>query len=266
MIGIGTNQEPTVEESLEAIRRLEATLAVWENEHGDIVGAVTNEYPWLGDAFFQQHPRYTHLLAEMLDYAESCLTDRDKRTLTIHIYEHDAPLTQLAEQRGYQKIAEWREEDSEYLIGQLPTPNLPQGFVLKSMADERYVELRREVFGRSFNHTDPAEWPSAFAYEELQRAPDYHEDLDLYIVAPDGQYVSCCIVWYDEFNRLGILEPVGTIPDYRRQGLAREVVLEGIRRAAALGATKVSVGSGQEFYEAIGFYKKYATYVWKKQF
>jgi predicted N-acetyltransferase YhbS len=227
---------------------------------------VTNEYPWLGDVFFQQHPRYTHLLAEMLDYAEACLTDKDKGTLTIHIYEHDAPLTQLAERRGYQKIAEWREDDSEYVIGQLPALNLPRGFVLKSMADERNVELRREVFGRSFNHTDPAEWPSAFAYEELQRAPDYREDLDLYIVAPDGQYVSCCIVWYDAHNRLGILEPVGTIPDYRRLGLAREVVMEGIRRAAALGATKVSVGSGQEFYEAVGFYKKYATYVWKKQF
>jgi predicted N-acetyltransferase YhbS len=59
---------------------------------------------------------------------------------------------------------------------------------------------------------------------------------------------------------------VGTHPDHRGLGLGREVVLEGIRRAAALGAAKVCVGSGQPFYEAIGFQKKYISYRWTKRF
>ena len=116
------------------------------------------------------------------------------------------------------------------------------------------------------SHTDPSEWPSAFSYEELQKAPDYHKDQDLYIVGPDGKYVSCCIVWYDGKNKMGILEPVGTHPDFRRKGFGREVVMEGIRRAAAFGAEKVCVGSGQQFYEAIGFQKKYVSYAWTRQF
>ncbi len=134
------------------------------------------------------------------------------------------------------------------------------------MAQENNIELRREVFGRAFNHTDPAEWPSAFSCEELQKAPDYRKDLDLYVVSPDGKHVSCCIVWYDDYNRIGILEPVGTHPDFRGRGLGKGVVLEGIRRAAALGAETVWVGSGQRFYEEIGFQKKCKSYRWTKKF
>ncbi len=154
----------------------------------------------------------------------------------------------------------------EDTIGSLPESSLPEGYVLRSMAQENDIELRREVFGRAFNHSDPSEWPSAFSYEELQKAPDYRKDLDLYIVGPDGKYVSCCIVWYDEQNKLGVFEPVGTHPEFRRRGLGREVVLEGIRRVANLGAEKVCVGSGQRFYEAIGFKRKYVSYRWTKRF
>jgi len=81
-----------------------------------------------------------------------------------------------------------------------------------------------------------------------------------------NEYVSCCILWYDEKNKMGVLEPVGAHPDFRRKGLGREVVMEGTRRAAALGAERVWVGSGQRFCEAIGFERKYVSYTWTKQF
>ena len=42
-------------------------------------------------------------------------------------------------------------------------------------------------------------------------------------------------VTYDEANRRGIFEPVVTHPDHRRRGLARALMLEGMRRARALG-------------------------------
>ena len=92
------------------------------------------------------------------------------------------------------------------------------------------------------------------------------KDLDLNVVAPNSKYAACCLAWYDERNRMGILEPVGTHPDHRGFGLGKEIIYEGIRRLAALGAEKVLVGSGQKFYEAIGFKKKYASYRWLKQF
>jgi len=259
--------EPRIEDSLKAIGFWEDTIGVWENEGGEIVGVVSTENPGLGRAFIQRHPQYNPLLAEMLDYAEATFTDKEKNTLKIQIYEYDEVLQAVTQERGYQQDVEHPEYDSEFVIQHLPGPDLPEGYVLRSMAQENDIELRREVFGRAFNHTDPSEWPSAFSYEELQKAPDYRKDQDLYIVGPNGEYVSCCILWYDGKNKMGVLEPVGTHPDHRRRkGFGREVVMEGIRRAAALGAEKVCVGSGQRFYEAIGFQKKYASHTWTGQF
>jgi predicted N-acetyltransferase YhbS len=75
-----------------------------------------------------------------------------------------------------------------------------------------------------------------------------------------------CIAWWDEHNRIAMLEPVGTVPEHRRKGLARAVVLEAIRRVAALGVEKVFVGSDQEFYLSLGFELKYARHDWEKEF
>jgi predicted N-acetyltransferase YhbS len=271
LVGTYGQEEPDLEDSLKAIRFWEDTIGVWENDDHEIVGVVNMEHPnpehpGFGEAFFQRHPQYPFLLDEMLDYAEATLINKKTNSLHIYIYDHDEPFQTLVQRRGYEKNKESVDYDSELVIKHLPEQSLPEGYVIRSMAQENNIELRREVFGRAFNHTDPAEWPSAFSYRELQKAPDYRKDQDLYIVGPDGKYVSCCIVWYDEKNKMGILEPVGTHPDFRRKGFGREVVMEGIRRAAAFGAEKVWVGSGQRFYEAIGFQKRYVSYAWTRQF
>jgi predicted N-acetyltransferase YhbS len=150
--------------------------------------------------------------------------------------------------------------------GNLPDYTLPEGYRLQSMADENDLERRRKAFGLGFNHPDPKDWPSLLAYQGLQEAPDYRRELDLYVVAPDGEFASFCIAWWDERNRIASLEPVGTVPEHRRKALARAVVLEAIRQVAALGAEEVFVGSDQAFYLSLGFELKYAGHHWKKGF
>lgn len=262
MLATHRRGEPTAEQSLEAIRRWEATIGVWENEEGQLVGVTLSEYPWMGEAFFLRHPQYACLLDEMFDYAEATFADREQKTLQINVYDGDEPLRAVALRRGYRQDAEHPWHDSEYVIGELPVPRLPRGYVVRSMAEEENIELRRELLGRAFNHTDPAEWPSAFSYRELQKAPDYRQDQDLCVVGPRGEYVSCCIVWYDAHNRFGRLEPVGTHPDYRLRGFGREVVMEAVRRVAARGGRSVWVGAAKPFYLAIGFQKRYTYYPW----
>ena len=270
-LGAYGQKDPKLEDSLRAIRFWEETIGVWDSEDSEIAGVVNMEHPdpdhpGFGEAFLQRHPQCSFLLAEMLDYAEETLINRKTNALHIYVYGQDEPLRTLVRRRGYQKDAERARYDSELTIGDLPEQRLPEGYVLQSMDQDNNIELRREIFGRAFNHTDPAEWPSAFSYQELQKAPDYRQDLDISVIDPAGKYVACCITWYDSLNRMGILEPVGTHPDFRGLGLAREVVFEGIRRAAALGAEKVLVGSGQRFYEQIGFEKKWVSRRWAKTF
>ena len=94
---------------------------------------------------------------------------------------------------------------------------------------------------------------SIAAFEALASAPSYRPDLDLGWLAGSGEIVSFVGVWFDPVSRLAILEPVGTIPAYRRRRLAESLIEEGARRAAALGATALYVGSDQDFYRRIGF-------------
>jgi len=259
-----TDPENAYEHSKKAIQLWEESIGIWENDAHEIVGVVCPDehVPWhpvFGQAHIQRHPDYTHLLVEILDYAEKTFTRSGM--FRTRIYEHDHDLLEIVKQRGYEKDAEYRECDSEYVITELPESFLSDRFRFQSMANENNIEKRREIFGRAFRHPDPREWPTVFSYEELQRAPDYRKDLDLVVVGPDGEYVSCCIVWFDGKNKIAALEPVGSIV----LGMGREVVMEGIRRAAALGARSVWVGSGMRFYMAIGFKKRYVSYRWIKK-
>jgi predicted N-acetyltransferase YhbS len=255
-----------------AIRLFDQSTGVWESERGDVVGVVNIEHAdrshrgW-GEAFFQRHPDYDFLLPDMLDFAEGHLRSEERNELFIPIYDHDEAFQDVVQTRGYQRNDEYTLWDSMFTIrGEPPEYTLPEGYRLQSMADDNDIERRRKAFGLGFNHLDPRDWPSLLSNQELQKAPDYRRDLDLYVVAPDGEFVSFCIAWWDKHNLIASLEPVGTVAGYRRQGLARAVVLEAIQRVAALGAERVFVGSDQAFYLSLGFELAYGGHHWEYKF
>jgi len=267
MIGSYGKDPVTIEDSLKAIQYWGDHTRVWETAEGEITAVLTLEHPWPGTVFFLRGTGYDMVLGEMFYIAEETLVHPEKNILKVYICDHDEVLQSIAADHGYHRLDDWSEELSEFIIQEeISEPVLPEGFRIQSMVDENDIEKRRKAFGRGFNHEDPIEWPSTFSYQELQKAPDYRPELDLYIVAPDGEYASFCIVWWDQINRLATLEPVGTVPDYRRMALGRAVVLEGIKRAAALDARKVLVGSGQEFYLSIGFKIISSAHFWQKNF
>ncbi|MFP4346042.1 MAG: GNAT family N-acetyltransferase, partial [Anaerolineales bacterium] len=247
------------------IRAWEETIGLWENDEGEVVAVVNAEDRIPGQAFFNRHPDCDFLLEELLDYAETTFVGPEGGELTLQIYDGDEPLQALLRERGYAP-SEYEGCDSEYAILEAPRPQLPPGYTFSSMAERNDIEGRREVLGRGFNHTDPVEWASASTYRELQKAPDYRKDLDLYVVAPNGEYASFCVAWYDELNKMGVFEPVGTHPDYRRRGLGTAVVLEGIRRLAVLGAEMALVGSAMPFYMAVGFKAQRPFHFWSQRF
>ena len=244
----------------------EATIGVWENEGGEIVGVVHSENEEAGEAWFETHPDYTHLVEEMLIYAQDHLADRvdDVAFLKVYAYE-GTELERAVESRGYRRLR----HGSTYLecgTKDAPRPVLPKGFSIKSVADEDDVDKRRiaksVAFGGGYA---PSDWGPASAYEEMQQAPDYHPELDLFIVAPNGDYASMCTIWIDEQNSYGNFEPVGTHDEYQGRGLGRALLHEGLRRMAARGIGKSYMDSGNPFYEKVGFVKTpYTRYPWIK--
>jgi mycothiol synthase len=96
-------------------------------------------------------------------------------------------------------------------------------------------------------------------YAQLMRTLEYERELDIVAVASDGTIAAYAMVWLDRDNRIGDFGPVGARPAFRRRGLTRAVLLEGLRRMKARGADTAIVSTVESnvaaipLYESIGF-------------
>jgi GNAT superfamily N-acetyltransferase len=242
-------------------------IGIWE-EGGRIVGLATYELQ-LGEAFFSVHRDYAHLKPELLSYAEEHLSatgDDGRRRLRAYVNDFDVAFEEIVVARGYVKDPASHRPMSQFVIpSPFPDIRLPEGFRLKSLADENDLGKMHRVLHRGFDH--PGE-PPACGLEgrrRMQSGPHFRADLTMVVEAPSGDFVSYCGMWLDAANRFGYVEPVATDPDYRRRGLGRAAVLEGIRRCGECGATVAYVGTDKPFYLSFGFRRLFTTNCWCRE-
>jgi len=243
-------------------------IGIWEDA-GTIV-AVTLFELRLGEAFFQIHPDYLHLKADMLAFAEQHLqgaTEQGKRYIKAYVNDFDTSFERLVRSRGYESEAASHRPMCQFVIPDpFPPIHLPDGFRLKSLADDNDLAKIDRVLWRGFNH--PGE-PPADGIEDrkkMQSGPHFRKDLTIVVEAPDGAFAAFGGLWFDPVNKLGYVEPVATDPDYRRMGLGKAAVLEGIRRCGELGAAVAYVGTDMSFYVTMGFKKLFTLNCWIKYF
>lgn len=259
-------------ESIRAIKLWENLVGVWENEQQEIVGVAnithpSESHPGWGEIFVQRHPDYLDILPQMLDFGESKFINRERKRVHIFVYEDDKLLLNILKERGYKKNEAALSHHLEYHIKGSYKCNLPEGYALHTMQESNRIAERCEIFGRSFNHTEPEEWPSLFTYQQLQSAPDYDKKNDFFITDKNDIMVAQAIVWFDKKNKVGHLEPLGTHPDHRGKKLAQELMNACFARLRYLGAERMPMTGGFEpFYEAIGFQKIRTGYMWEKYF
>lgn len=243
-------------------------MGIWE-DGGKMVGVTLYESR-LGEAFFQIHPAYGHLRTEMLAYAEQHLTavaDEGTQYLKAYVNDFDRMFEDVVRSRGYAQEPGSHRPMSQFVIpAPFPPIHLPDGFRLKSLADDNDLIKLDRVLWRGFNH--PGE-PSANGPKErkkMQSGPHFRKDLAIVVEAPNGAFAAFGGLWFDPINRFAYVEPVATDPDYRRMGLGTAAVLEGIRRCGELGATVVYVGTDMPFYLAMGFQKLFTLNCWARTF
>ena len=242
-------------------------IAIWE-DGGKIVGVVHYEST-LGEAFFEIHRSYTHLKPEMLAYAERQLwreTENGKCYVNAFINDLDNDFESLAKSRGYGLDAQHARPTAQLTISQPFRPDIrvPSGFRVKSLADENDLSKIHRVLWRGFNHRGEPPVAGIAGRLKMQSVPHYQKRLKIVIEAPNGDFVSFCGMWYEATNKIAYVEPVATDPDFRRMGLGKAAVLEGIRRCGELGATVAYVGSDQRFYKALGFQVAFTSNCWRK--
>jgi predicted N-acetyltransferase YhbS len=240
---------------------------LWE-DGGRIVGLATYELR-LGEAFFNTHPDYASLKPEMLEYAEEHLSARGAdgcRRLKAYVNDFDSAFEEEVVGRGYARDPNGDRPLAQFVIPtSFPEIGVPDGFHLQTLADDNDLGRWDRCLHRGFDHPGDPPSDGIEGRQKMQSGPHYRKDLAIVAVAPSGEFVSFAGLWFDAANRLGYVEPVATDPDYRRRGLARACVLEGIRRCGELGATVAYVGSDQPFYLSLGFERLHTENCWAKE-
>ncbi|MBE0600197.1 MAG: GNAT family N-acetyltransferase [Firmicutes bacterium] len=201
----------------------------------------------------------------MLLYAEKAL--QKDGTFAVLIPDGDLAFQALAARRGYMATQDKEHEAMFDLETGDTRYTLPQGYRVTTMRETYDLYQYGQVLWKGFNHEQNGEGPFVmkghFA-REFER-PYLNRDIKVAVVAPNGDFVSYCGMWQDDQSPSALVEPVATDPAYRKLGLGRAAVLEGLRRCAALGAKRAFVGSSQQFYYAIGFRPYTANTYWARK-
>ena len=209
-------------------------VAVGFTIHDEIVCLV---HPQGGD---RPRQRRTRLGRERL--AEQARQQRLDRPYTIceDVADDNPDKIALLEQEGFTLGDSSDLCHTRMLSAPLPSPQLPDGFTLRHVAGDEDLDARAALHRDSFYPYTSATLEELTAlYRRAMRMPGYDPHLDVVVVTPDGTFAAGCILWMDGTNKVGLVEPLGTRPDFRRRALATAVVLEGLHQLQARGMTRV---------------------------
>ena len=233
-------------------------IGIWEDD-GRIIALATYESE-LGEAYFCVDSDYSYLKSEIMAYARQNL--HKNGYLRALIPDDDRELQIAALEHGFRPTQK-KEYNSVIRINDSIAYSLPQGFTISSMADECDLLKIDRCLWRGFNHEGPPPLtPQSIEERRIScSGPHWNGNLNMKVIAPNGDYASYCGIWYEKGADYALVEPVCTDPAYRRMGCGRAAVLEAVKRCGRLGAKVAFVGSSQQFYYNIGFYP-YSTETW----
>ena len=223
---------------------LDLSIYIWETDDGKIAAVLNSEER--GQVYLQVHPAYqtTALEAEMIELAEEKLAVERNREQDVAIWvNHNDQLRQdILKKRGYTR-GKWTEtqwqRDLDFPIKKI---SVPDGYTIRSLGDVDEIPARSWASWRGFHPDEPDESYQGWEwYHSIQCCPLYRRDLDIVAVAPSGEIASFCTMWFDDATRSAYIEPVATVPEHLRRGLARATITEGLRRLQRMGAVRALV-------------------------
>jgi predicted N-acetyltransferase YhbS len=239
-------------------------------------GVAEEDGQVLGIVHFEHRPAFVHIQVRsgfehveepLIDWAEAHFggvsLSLGRRVLGIFAPEMNATRREILARKGFVRHPDFDEPHSAYrLDAPIPQPPLPEGFHLLSLADENDLKKVGQVLWRGFNHEGPVPLDDVDDRRMMQGARHFRKDLNVVVVAPNGDFATYAGTWVVPENGVAYVEPVATDPAYRRMGLGTAAVLETLRRAAVDGAEVAWVGSSAPFYLAMGFTRRFTNELW----
>jgi mycothiol synthase len=252
---------------------LEAAIFLWETDEGTIAAMLNPDGP--SEAFLQVHPdfRSPELEVEMISVAETHFAITQPNGCQRLVLWSPAPDTlrqDILKRRGYIRSGAPEYQRRRAISTRIMDVPLAEGYTIRALGDMDEHPARSWVSWKAFHPDEPDDRYGGFAwYRNVQRAPLYSRDLDLVVVAPNGDHAAFCTIWFDDVTRTAAFEPVGTHPDHQRRGLGKAIMTEGLRRIQKIGATLAAVGSYSEaagvLYASVGFTEYDLSEPWIKE-
>lgn len=217
---------------------------------GDIVVGFVFTEAVVTSVFFNLRPGYEGLADEMVEYAQNSFPDLGgERELVI--FSGQEALIRAAEKEGY-KVSY---ENADFLFDFRKSGlsyDLPEGFHfvdpfkcdLLKLAKCTWNGFNAEELGPFKNWNIPdseTPWNPHKAYTGVVNsavAPPPHATHEYNVIIADENedYVCFSGMWWVPENKLAYMEPLCTVPEYRRRGLAAAALTQHYRRLKVLGA------------------------------
>lgn len=245
---------------------------------GDIVVGFVFTEAVVTSVFFNLRPGYEGLADEMVEYAQNSFPDLGgERELVI--FSGQKALIRAAEKEGY-KVSY---ENADFLFDFRKSGlsyDLPEGFHfvdplkcdLLKLAKCTWNGFNAEELGPFKNWNIPdseTPWNPHKAYTGVVNsavAPPPHATHEYNVIIADENedYVCFSGMWWVPENKLAYMEPLCTVPEYRRRGLAAAALTQHYRRLKVLGAEYMT-GGGDDFYRKVGYGEGIHWLHWKKR-
>ena len=212
-------------------------IRLWQDEQDRLLGFAL-AYPAFGGFELQVHPaaRQLELEREMFNWVQSQIThlNNDCATLYTLVNQYDTLRVDLLEAENFQPVGDWLYMQRS-LATPLPLPQVPPAF---SVSDMTAVDFASRATALADAFDAP---PRPQLYQQFMNAPGYDPTLDIVTIDLGGQVASFAMCWVDALSKDGQFEPVGTRPQFHRQGLSKATLLEGMRRMRERGMQNVIV-------------------------
>ena len=227
-------------------------ILLFRDEQGELVGMATH------DTFYDDRVYLLHTASDrvLLNKMIDSVLENENGEAMIKVNSKDEILASVLRERQFERKHKDNTVLELDLSGELEY-ELPEGYLINPqefIMDNWQYQL---VIHKGFdNEGIPEPWDD----EVLERG--VHPPIRTFAIA-EGEYCAHCGLWYTE-GETAYVEPVATIPEHRKKGLAKAVVYEACRRAKHLGAERATVLSDQDFYYRIGFRCSSEVYCWTK--
>lgn len=193
-------------------------------------------------------PGHLHLLDEIL---------ADPAAHVAYAFEDDAETREALARHGFtEPDGAPMHYNARDLDDPPELPELPAGFRYRTVGDADLAErvsIHRAVWGRP----DAPSRLTESSFAQVRAEWPYRPSLDCVVEAPDGRFAAYALLWPDDANGVGELEPVGVRDEFRRRGLGAAVCTYALRRWHEEGGRQAIVycvtDAACGLYESIGF-------------